>query len=117
MAKKSHKRVLLERRRGSVRKKIAGTTAQPRLSVFRSARHIYAQIIDDTGGRTLASASSVALKVTGGTVDAAQQVGQALGEQAKARGIEQVRFDRGGRLYHGRVKALADGARKAGLKF
>jgi large subunit ribosomal protein L18 len=80
-------------------------------------KHIYAQVIDDSTGRTLASASSVALKMTGGTVDAAKSVGKALAEKAKAASVERVCFDRNGRLYHGRIKALADAAREAGLDF
>lgn len=117
MASKSHKTLLLERRKKRVRKHVLGTPARPRLSVYRSLRHIYGQIVDDTVGRTLASASSVGLKIPGGTVAAAKEVGKALGEHAKAQGIEQVCLDRNGRLYHGRVKALAEGAREAGLKF
>ena len=100
-----------------VRKKISGTPARPRLSVYRSLNHIYAQIIDDTTGRTLACASSVALKIGGGNIESAKAVGRALGEAALARSIEKVSFDRGGRLYHGRIKALADAAREAGLQF
>ena len=117
MAKKSHKTVLLVRRRRRVRKDVTGTSARPRLSVYRSLKHIYAQVVDDTSGRTLAASSSVALKISGSTVGAASEVGRALGETAKANGITQVGFDRGGRLYHGRVKALADAVREAGLQF
>jgi len=110
-------KVLLERRQRSIRKRIQGTAERPRLRVSRSTKHIYAQIIDDTTGATLASSSSVALKISGGTVDAAKLVGKSLAEQAKAKDIEKVAFDRGGRLYHGRVKALADAARETGLQF
>jgi large subunit ribosomal protein L18 len=117
MAKKSHKTVLWARRVRRVRKSVRGTTQQPRLSVFRSLNHIYAQIIDDTSGHTLAAVSSLALDIPGGTVGAAKEVGKALGQKAKENGIERVCFDRRGWLYHGRVKALADGAREAGLKF
>ena len=117
MSKKPHKIQLLERRRRRVRKHVAGTPDAPRLSVYRSIKHIYAQVIDDVSGRTLASASSVALKIDGGNVDAAKQVGKALADSAKAKNIAAVRFDRNGRLYHGRVKALADAARENGLQF
>ena len=117
MSKQAHKVVLLARRRKRVRKHITGTPEVPRLSVRRSLKHIYAQIIDDVGGTTLASSSSVSLNIPGGTVEAAKQVGDALAKAAKERSIESIRFDRGGRLYHGRVKALADAAREGGLKF
>ncbi len=101
---------------------IKGTPERPRLNVFRSSKHIYAQIIDDVQGITLVSASSndKELKASigyGGNKEAAKLVGKAIGERAKAKGIEQVVFDRGGYLYHGRVKELADGAREAGLQF
>jgi large subunit ribosomal protein L18 len=101
-----------------VRKKVRGTAARPRLSVFRSSRHVYAQLIDDVHGHTLVAASTMEAGArTGSTanVDAAKAVGQRLGERAKAAGIEQVVFDRGGFRYHGRVAAVADGARDAGL--
>jgi large subunit ribosomal protein L18 len=118
MSKKTtYTKVLLERRKRRIRKRIEGTTERPRLRVSRSTKHIYAQIIDDTTGATLASSSSVALKIAGGNVDAAKQVGKSLAERAKEQNIEQVAFDRGGRLYHGRVKALADAARETGLQF
>lgn len=110
------------KRQVRVRKKVKGSEARPRLSVFRSAKHIYAQIIDDVSGRTLVAASTVekglasALKSTGG-IDAAIAVGKAIGEKALAANIADVVFDRNGFLYHGRVKALADAAREAGLKF
>ena len=117
MAKKSMKVMLLARRAKRVRTRVQGTPGQPRLSVYRSLKHIYGQIIDDTSGRTLAAASSVGLKIAGNSVGAARQVGKVLGERAKEHGIERVRFDRNGRLYHGRVKAVADGARDAGLQF
>jgi len=100
-----------------VRKKIAGTPECPRLTVRRSLKHIYAQAIDDVNGKTLAAASSISLKIPGGNVEAAKQVGKSLAESAKKNNIEAVAFDRNGRLYHGRVKALADAAREAGLKF
>lgn len=117
MGKTDKKIVLREKRARRVRLSVRGTAERPRLSVFRSLNHIYAQIIDDTQGRTLAAVSSLSLDISGGNVSAAKQVGKALGEQAKQKGIEQVSFDRGGWLFHGRVKALADGAREAGLKF
>src|SRR5689334_5587371 len=107
------------RRHGRVRKKVYGTPERPRLAVFRSNKHIYAQVIDDTTGRTLASASTAepALRAGGtGTVEAAKKVGELVGERAKSAGIERVVFDRGGFRYHGRVAALCDGARAAGLE-
>jgi large subunit ribosomal protein L18 len=107
----------LKRRRARVRGKVHGTAERPRLSVRRSIKHIYAQLIDDVSGRTLAASSSVALKLDGNNVEAATQVGKALAEKAQAAKIEACAFDRGGRLYHGRVKALAEAAREAGLKF
>jgi len=101
-----------------IREKLAGTAARPRLNVYRSLNHIYAQVIDDQKGETLASASSMNLKLkTGGNVAAAKEIGKAVAEKAVAKGIKQVVFDRGGYLYHGRVKALADAAREAGLEF
>lgn len=111
------KNALHERRKRRVRSKIAGTSERPRLRVSRSLKHIYAQIIDDTKGVVITAESSAGLKIPGGNVDAAKQVGKALGEKAKAKGIESVCFDRGGRLYHGRIKALAEAVREAGLKF
>ncbi len=100
-----------------IHKKISGTPERPRLHVGRSLKHIYAQLIDDTTGRTLATASSLALKIDGGNIQAAKEVGKSIGEKAKAIEVTQVSFDRGGHLYHGRVKALADAAREAGLQF
>jgi large subunit ribosomal protein L18 len=111
------KSALLHRRQRRVRKSITGTTDRPRLRVHRTLKHIYAQIIDDSTGKTLVSASTVGLKIEGGNVEGARAVGQALGEKAKEKSIEKVAFDRGGRLYHGRIKALADAARAAGLQF
>jgi large subunit ribosomal protein L18 len=112
----------LERRKFSIRKTLFGTTERPRLSVFRSDKHIYAQVIDDLSGRTLVSAGSTIAEVrgdlkNGGNVAAAKLVGKAIAERAKAAGITQVAFDRNGRRYHGRIKALADAAREGGLKF
>ncbi len=102
-----------------VRGKISGTTECPRLDVFRSARHIYAQIIDDTKGVTLCSASSLDKGFEGytGNAEAAKKVGEAVAKKALKLGITEVVFDRGGFVYHGRVKALAEGAREGGLKF
>lgn len=114
------KRLRKERRKKRVRKKIYGTPDRPRLSVFRSNRHIYAQIIDDTVGHTLASACSMEKEVdTAGKTktEVAREVGLLLARRAREKGIEKVVFDRGGNLYHGRVKALAEGAREGGLVF
>jgi large subunit ribosomal protein L18 len=111
------------RRRMHVRRSITGTPARPRLTVFRSSMHIYAQLIDDLTGRTLASASSLVKKAEraqtgyGGNVKAAKAVGKRLAEAAKAVGISKIAFDRGHYKYHGRVKALAEGAREGGLEF
>ena len=113
-----NKRARRQRIRYRIRNKITGTAERPRVSVFRSNKQIYAQIINDADGKTLASASSRAEGVDGATpTDRARQVGKLLAEQAKAAGIERVIFDRGGYLYHGRVKALAEGAREGGLNF
>ncbi len=103
--------------RYTIRKKIAGSAELPRLSVFRSNKAIYAQLIDDVEGKTLASANSIKGGFSGTKTEQAFEVGKALAEKAKAAGIENCVFDRGGYLYHGRVKSLADGAREAGLKF
>ena len=102
-----------------VRAKISGTPERPRLNVFRSAANIYAQVIDDVNGKTLASASSLekGFECEGTKTDAARQVGMMVAERAKAAGIETVVFDRGGYVYHGRVQALAEGAREGGLQF
>jgi len=109
------------RRHRRVRKRVRGTASRPRLAVFRSLRHIYAQLVDDDAARTLAAASSTDAelrgKVDGGNVAGAAAVGEALARRALAQGIGQVVFDRGGYKYHGRVRALAEAARKAGLKF
>jgi large subunit ribosomal protein L18 len=112
----------LARRQRRVRGKVSGTAVRPRLRVTRSNAHIYAQIIDDVAGVTIASASTVDPDVksgikTGSNVDAAKAVGEVVGRRAIEKGVTEVIFDRGGRLYHGRVAALADGARSAGLKF
>ena len=99
-----------------IRRKLAGTGERPRLNVYRSLNHIYAQVIDDQKGETLVSASSIKMK-TGGNVAAAKEIGKAVAELAVQQGIKKVVFDRGGFLYHGRIKALADAAREAGLEF
>lgn len=101
-----------------IRRKVRGSSEKPRLAIYRSLNHIYAQVIDDKKGQTIVSASSTEKDLrgnTGGNLDAARRIGQAIAERALAKGIEQVVFDRGGYLYHGRVKALADAARAAGL--
>ena len=102
-----------------IRRKLAGSSERPRLAVFRSVAHIYAQVIDDTRGTTLVSASSVdkSAKTNGGNIAAAKAIGKLVAERAKDKGIKGVIFDRGGYKYHGRVKALADAAREAGLEF
>ena len=107
------------KRHNRVRGKISGTAERPRLSVFRSENHIYAQIIDDVAGNTLVSASTVekSFEGNGGNCEAAKKIGAAVAERALQKGIEEVVFDRGGYIYHGRVKALAEGARESGLKF
>jgi large subunit ribosomal protein L18 len=101
-----------------IRVKLSGTGERPRLNVYRSLNHIYAQVIDDRNGVTLVSASTLALKAkSGGNVAAAKEIGKAVAERAVEKGIKKVVFDRGGFLYHGRIKALADAAREAGLEF
>ncbi|ALS26189.1 50S ribosomal protein L18 [Paenibacillus cisolokensis] len=105
-----------------VRKKISGTAERPRLSVFRSGKHMYAQVIDDVKGVTLVSASTLDKELkssisNGGNVEAARKVGDLIAKRAKEKGVEKVVFDRGGYLYHGRIQALADAAREAGLDF
>jgi len=116
------RRVARKKRQSRVRKKVTGSVERPRLCVFRSTKHIYAQLIEDETGKTLATAFTVA-KATGdsvkysGNVEAAKVVGKKIAEQALAKDIKQVVFDRNGFLYHGRVKALADAAREAGLTF
>lgn len=109
------------RRKRRIRKKVSGDASRPRLSVFRSARHIYAQVIDDTSGSTVAAASSIAVAKGGeekaSKLDRAKQVGEAIAKACAEKGIEAVVFDRNGFMYHGRVRALADAAREAGLRF
>jgi large subunit ribosomal protein L18 len=122
MAARTSRNALRLRRHARVRKQMAGDAARPRLSVFRSLHHIYVQLIDDSTGRTLAAASTREKDVAAGlasqkSVGAAQKVGQAIAERAKAVGVTSVVFDRGGYKYHGKIKALADAARGAGLEF
>jgi large subunit ribosomal protein L18 len=113
------KGIIRKRVHKRIRRKVAGSTARPRLAVFRSVKHIYAQVIDDSVGHTLAAASSNEQKdvKNGGNVAGAKAVGKLLAERAKDKGVKLVVFDRGGYLYHGRVKALADAAREGGLEF
>lgn len=115
-------RAARKRRHERVRKKISGSSERPRLSVFRSLNHIYAQVIDDSVGRTLASASSLDAEIKANSIgkkkkELAELVGALVAKRAQEKGITQVVFDRGGYKYHGRVKALAEAARKAGLRF
>jgi len=122
MDKLKAKKAALDRRHRRVRGKVSGTATRPRLCVIRTNAHIYAQVIDDVAGVTIASASSVDAEVrgslkNGSNADAAKVVGETVGRRAVEKGITEVVFDRGGRLYHGRVQALADGARSAGLTF
>ena len=117
MIKSQDRKVNRLKRHRRVRVNVAGTAERPRLAVFRSLNHLYAQVIDDAGGRTLVSASTVALKANGNGMTEAASVGKAIADKAKAAGVKQVVFDRGGFLYHGRIKALADAAREAGLEF
>ena len=119
MIHKIEKKEIRSRIHRRIRRKLQGTAERPRLAVFRSVAHIYAQIIDDTNGKTVAAASSVdkANRTNGGTIAAAKAIGNAVAKQAKQKGISQVVFDRGGYQYHGRVKALAEAARAAGLEF
>ena len=111
-----------QRRKARVRKKVRGTTERPRLNVYRSNRHIYAQLVDDITSTTLVAASTATKELAdalpaANKIDVAKKVGQFIGKLAKSKGIKKVVFDRNGYIYHGRVKALADGAREAGLDF
>ena len=119
MIKKIEKKEIRNRIHRRIRRKLAGTAERPRLAIFRSVAHIYAQVIDDVAGATVVSASTVDKggKTNGGNVAAAKAIGQLVAERAKEKGIKNVVFDRGGYQYHGRVKALADAAREAGLEF
>mgnify|MGYP001148204428 CR=1 FL=1 len=121
LQKTSRKHEARRQRHKRVRKKIAGTPQRPRLNVYRSLKNIYVQVIDDINGQTLVSASTLEPTIkekieSTGNIDAAKAVGELIGKKCKEKGIETVTFDRGGYLYHGRVKALAEGAREAGLK-
>jgi len=121
--KNKEKQKRFERRKWRGRAKLMGTSERPRLSVFRSDKHIYAQVIDDLAGKTLVAVASTKAEArgaelkNGGNIAAAKAMGKAIAEKAKAAGITRVAFDRGGRQYHGRIKALADAAREGGLQF
>ena len=117
MGKTNAKDLARQKRKKHIRKTVTGTAEKPRLCVFRSAKHIYAQLIDDETQQTLASASSLKADGSGGNRDGAREVGRQIAEAAKGRNISTVVFDRNGYLYHGRVAALADAAREAGLQF
>jgi large subunit ribosomal protein L18 len=118
MITQTKRNAIRQRIHDRIRRKLAGTGARPRLNVYRSLGHIYAQVIDDQKGETLVSASTLSLKLkTGGNVASAKEIGKAVAEKAVEKGIKKVVFDRGGYLYHGRIKALADAARAAGLEF
>ena len=119
MVSKVNKNAMRMKRHVRVRGKVSGTTERPRLNVFRSNANIYAQLIDDVNGVTLVSANTLEKEFEGatGNCEAAKKVGEVLAERAKAKGINQVVFDRGGYIFHGRVAALAEGAREAGLEF
>jgi len=121
MLTRTSKNTSRQRIHDRIRKKMVGTQERPRLNVYRSLNHIYAQVIDDLKGVTIAAASTAEGKksdrTTGGNVASAKNVGKTIAERAKEKGITQVVFDRGGYLYHGRIKALADAAREAGLNF
>ena len=118
MITQNKRNAIRQRIHSRIREKMAGTTERPRLNVYRSLNHIYAQVIDDQKGETLVSASTLQAKAkTGGNVAAAKEIGKSIAELAVAKGIKRVVFDRGGFLYHGRLKALADAAREAGLEF
>jgi large subunit ribosomal protein L18 len=110
------RRVARVRRHSRVRKKVAGTAERPRLAVYRSNRHIYVQLIDDRAAATLAAASDTEVEVSKGKTDSAKEVGKLIADRAKGAGIDRVVFDRGGRRYHGRVAAVAEGAREGGLQ-
>jgi len=123
MGKTNPKVIARRRRKMRIRKHLSGTSERPRLAVFRSAKHIYAQVIDDTKGHTLVAASSLSPEIKqirsnlSGKKAVATEVGKLVAQKALSKGIKKVAFDRGGYMYHGRVKALADGAREAGLDF
>jgi large subunit ribosomal protein L18 len=116
MITQTKRNAIRQRIHARIRRKLAGSTERPRLNVYRSLNHIYAQVIDDQTGVTIVSASTIKAK-TGGNVAAAKEVGAEIAKKAVEKGIKKVVFDRGGYLYHGRIKALADAAREAGLEF
>jgi large subunit ribosomal protein L18 len=116
MITQTKRNAIRQRIHARIRAKLSGTGERPRLNVYRSLNHIYAQVIDDQTGQTLISASTIKMK-TGGNVAAAKEIGKEVAEKAVEKGIKKVVFDRGGYLYHGRIKALADAAREAGLEF
>jgi large subunit ribosomal protein L18 len=118
MITQTNRNQIRQRIHSRIRQKLSGTAERPRLNVYRSLNHIYAQVVDDHTGTTIASASSLSLKLkTGGNVAAAKEIGKTIAERATEKGVKKVVFDRGGFLYHGRIKALADAAREAGLEF
>jgi large subunit ribosomal protein L18 len=118
MITQTNRNHIRQRIHARIRQKLAGTAERPRLNVYRSLNHIYAQVIDDQTGTTLAAVSTLSLKLkTGGNVASAKEIGKTIAERAAEKGIKKVVFDRGGFLYHGRIKALADAAREAGLEF
>lgn len=120
MHRHQRKNIQHKRRKAGIRKRVIGTPQRPRLTVFRSSQHIYAQVIDDLAGRTLASSSTIskgARAEHGGNVASAAEIGKSIAEKAKAAGVDTVVFDRNGYRYHGRIKSLADAAREGGLKF
>jgi large subunit ribosomal protein L18 len=117
MIKRTDRKEGRAKRHRRVRVTVSGTSERPRLAVYRSLNHLYAQVIDDGAAKTVAAASTVELKAKGNGMAEAAQVGKQIADKAKAAGVKQVVFDRGGFLYHGRVKALADAAREAGLEF
>jgi large subunit ribosomal protein L18 len=116
MISQTKRNEIRQRIHARIRRKLAGTAERPRLNVYRSLNNIYAQVIDDQAGVTIASASTIKAK-TGGNIAAAKEIGKTIAELAKEKGVTKVVFDRGGYLYHGRIKALADAAREAGLEF
>lgn len=122
MINKRNRKFDAQKRHKRIRVKLSGTAEKPRLSVYRSNKHIYVQLIDDVQGVTIVSASSIATDLKeklahGGNVAASEEIGKVIAEKAKAKGIKQIVFDRGGNLYHGRIAAIADAAREAGLEF
>ncbi len=118
MITQTKRNAIRQRIHDRIRRKLSGTAERPRLNVYRSLNHIYAQVIDDLKGETIASTSTMVLKLkTGGNIAAAKEIGKAIAEKAQEKGVKKVVFDRGGFLYHGRIKAVAEAAREAGLEF